>query len=286
MCTVRCWRWLVGNRIAIFWQRAHGVRPVHRVISIINWICTSRLSIKNSRSLSWQRAWIRAAEQLSARTGPPRDRNARQGWKSIPAQMCQLIPKSIPIQIRQLILYYYLYKEYVDGFVRDLTFAERLYKHLLWDTLSTPLDRAVCRKWPASGPPFATRLTNFVDWIFFETRNLCMREARDNIFDSTCLVDSSRSLFSFTFFFITLKLRAKWYKSLHVSFISRLATDLTGLLWTKRGWIDQLRVWLVGLERGWTTALCYLGGGHTRQEDVEVSLTQSRVLPSIQCIPR
>jgi len=39
--------------------------------------------------------------------------------------------KSIPTQIRQLIFYISNSKEYVDGFVRELTFAKRLYKHFL-----------------------------------------------------------------------------------------------------------------------------------------------------------
>ena len=38
---------------------------------------------------------------------------------------------SIPPQIHQLILHYQYYRELVDEFVRDLTFAERLYKHFL-----------------------------------------------------------------------------------------------------------------------------------------------------------
>ena len=33
--------------------------------------------------------------------------------------------ESIPAQIRQLILYYYKYKEQVDEFVRELTFAKQ-----------------------------------------------------------------------------------------------------------------------------------------------------------------
>ena len=39
--------------------------------------------------------------------------------------------KSIPAQIRQLILYIIYNKRRVDGFVRELTFAKRLYKHFL-----------------------------------------------------------------------------------------------------------------------------------------------------------
>ena len=37
--------------------------------------------------------------------------------------------KSTPPQIRQLILYYYSYKEQADRFVRELTFAKRPSKH-------------------------------------------------------------------------------------------------------------------------------------------------------------
>ena len=39
--------------------------------------------------------------------------------------------KSIPAQIRQLILDYYLNKEQVDEFVRELTFDKRPYRHFL-----------------------------------------------------------------------------------------------------------------------------------------------------------
>ena len=42
-----------------------------------------------------------------------------------------VLHKSIPAQIRQYILSYYPYEEYVDGFVREWTFVERRYKHLL-----------------------------------------------------------------------------------------------------------------------------------------------------------
>ena len=38
--------------------------------------------------------------------------------------------------------------------------------------------------------------------------------------------------------------------------------------------LDRLRV-------GWGTVLCYLGGGHTRQDHVEMSPTQSRISPSM-----
>ena len=37
-----------------------------------------------------------------------------------------VLQKSIPTQIRQPILYHYQYKKQVDGFMRELTFAERL----------------------------------------------------------------------------------------------------------------------------------------------------------------
>ena len=39
------------------------------------------------------------------------------------------LKKSIPAQIRQLILYHYQLKEQVDGFLRELTFTIRLYEH-------------------------------------------------------------------------------------------------------------------------------------------------------------
>ena len=39
--------------------------------------------------------------------------------------------KSIPAQIRQLILSHYLYKEYVAGFVRKMTLAKRRYENFL-----------------------------------------------------------------------------------------------------------------------------------------------------------
>ena len=41
------------------------------------------------------------------------------------------LQKSIPPQIRQLVIYYYLYEEQVDGFVRELTFAKRLHQNIM-----------------------------------------------------------------------------------------------------------------------------------------------------------
>ena len=46
------------------------------------------------------------------------------------------------------------------------------------------------------------------------------------------------------------------------------------------------RLILVGWLKRISSALCYLGGGHARQEDVEVSPTQSRISPNIQRVPR
>jgi len=42
-----------------------------------------------------------------------------------------VLRKPIPTQIRQLVLYISNSKEYVDGFVRELTFAKRLQKHFV-----------------------------------------------------------------------------------------------------------------------------------------------------------
>jgi hypothetical protein len=42
-----------------------------------------------------------------------------------------VLPKSIAAQIRQRILHHHPYKEQVDAFVRELTFARRLGQHLL-----------------------------------------------------------------------------------------------------------------------------------------------------------
>ena len=42
-----------------------------------------------------------------------------------------ILQKSIPAQICQLILHYYQYEEQFHGFVREMTFAERLHKHLV-----------------------------------------------------------------------------------------------------------------------------------------------------------
>ena len=42
-----------------------------------------------------------------------------------------VLHESDPSQIRQLILYYFQSKEYVDGFVWEFTFAKRLLKHLV-----------------------------------------------------------------------------------------------------------------------------------------------------------
>ena len=41
-----------------------------------------------------------------------------------------VLQKSIPAQIRQLILHHRLYKESVVEFVQELTLAKRLYKHI------------------------------------------------------------------------------------------------------------------------------------------------------------
>ena len=41
------------------------------------------------------------------------------------------LQKSIPAQIRQLILYNYKNKERVDAFVRELNFAKRRYKYFM-----------------------------------------------------------------------------------------------------------------------------------------------------------
>ena len=46
--------------------------------------------------------------------------------------VCRVVlHKSTPPQIRRVILYYYQYKELVDGGVWELTFAKRLYKYFL-----------------------------------------------------------------------------------------------------------------------------------------------------------
>ena len=54
-CEVRCWRWLFGNKIPVSLQargRPHEAeREVHLIITMIKWIRTSRLSLKNSLSL-------------------------------------------------------------------------------------------------------------------------------------------------------------------------------------------------------------------------------------------
>ena len=42
-----------------------------------------------------------------------------------------VLQKSSPPQIRQLILYYHRYKEYVDGFVWGLTFAKQIHKRFV-----------------------------------------------------------------------------------------------------------------------------------------------------------
>ena len=46
-----------------------------------------------------------------------------------------VLKKSIPAQISQLILYYYWYKEEVDGFARELAFAKRVHEHFLSDAI-------------------------------------------------------------------------------------------------------------------------------------------------------
>ena len=48
----------------------------------------------------------------------------------LPENVYELVlQESVPAQIRQRIRQYYFYKEQVDGFVREVTFAKRLCKH-------------------------------------------------------------------------------------------------------------------------------------------------------------
>jgi len=44
-------------------SNSHGARPVHLIITMIKWIRTSRLSIKNSLSL-WQGGFTRIVKML------------------------------------------------------------------------------------------------------------------------------------------------------------------------------------------------------------------------------
>ena len=46
----------------------HGARPVHRIISMVKWIRTSRLSIKNSLSLSVGVNLVQAGDRLPLET--------------------------------------------------------------------------------------------------------------------------------------------------------------------------------------------------------------------------
>ena len=74
--------------------------------------------------------------------------------------------KSIPVQIRQLILYRYgyYYKKQVDGFVRELISAKRVYKHFVSDKIMRT--ESWCRGLPEKEPP-VRRLT----YHFFDVHN-------------------------------------------------------------------------------------------------------------------
>ena len=60
--------------------------------------------------------------------GPP----GRTGKIRVDQMNVVVLQMSIPAQIRPLILCYHLYKEQVDGFVREITSAKQSYKHFLW----------------------------------------------------------------------------------------------------------------------------------------------------------
>jgi len=58
--------------------------------------------------------------------GPDVARASEKRWRShlTESVLKVVLQESIPPQIRQLILYYYLYKQLVDEFVWELTFAK------------------------------------------------------------------------------------------------------------------------------------------------------------------
>jgi hypothetical protein len=66
----------------------------------------------------------------------------------------KLLKKSIPAQIRQVILYISDNKGQVDGFVRKLTFAKRLHTHFLCDATRDSVERNTARQL-ARGIPFS-----------------------------------------------------------------------------------------------------------------------------------
>jgi len=82
--------------------------------------------------------------------------------------------KSTPAQIRQLILYYCQYQEQADRFMRELTFAKRLYDQFKWDKRRSPpqpfqhghptRNTANCETWTVH-PKSLDRLRSSV-WIF------------------------------------------------------------------------------------------------------------------------
>ena len=63
-----------------------------------------------------------------------------------------VLQSSIPAQIRQLVLCFYLNKEQVDGFVREIAFAKRLHQHSLCDNIrSVHTDRQCSRRTSSPG---------------------------------------------------------------------------------------------------------------------------------------
>jgi len=64
-------------------SNSHGARPVHLIIMMIKWIRTSRLSMKNSLSLS---LWEIGPPQNARAIGPPLDTwevRPPQDWRDI-----------------------------------------------------------------------------------------------------------------------------------------------------------------------------------------------------------
>ena len=60
-----------------------------------------------------------------------RDAGALEPAPALRSNPTSRLPKSIPAQICQPILYRHQYKEQVDGFMRELTVAKRLHEQFL-----------------------------------------------------------------------------------------------------------------------------------------------------------
>ena len=88
---------------------------------------------EKEREIETDRGTERAYEREREREETLVRRGSRRIWLDVIHVLHTRTQKSIPTQICQLVLYIGDNTGSVAGFVRGLTFAERIYKHLLRD---------------------------------------------------------------------------------------------------------------------------------------------------------